>query len=67
MVLLSEVEQKSSHFAIVIGTTIYFKNAEMLGCSGIEYKSFDFELQEPIKAFTGRFSSYLSNMDGLVV
>ena len=66
-VLLSEVEQKLSHFSIVIDTTIYFKNAKMIGCSGIEYKSFNFELQEPIKAFTGRFRSYLSNIDGLVV
>ena len=67
-VLLSEVEQKLSHFSIVIDTTIYFKNAKMIGCSGgIEYKSFNFELHEPIKAFTGRFRSYLSNIDGLVV
>ena len=67
MVLLSEVERKLSHFAVVIDRTIYFKNAEMIGCSGIEYKSFDFELQEPIKVFTGSVRLYLSNMDGFGV
>jgi len=47
------VWQKLSYFAIFIDGTIYFKNSERIGCSGIEYKSFDFELQEPIKLFTG--------------
>ena len=38
MVLLSELEQKPSYSTIAGDGPIYFKNTEMIDCSGIECK-----------------------------
>ena len=67
MVLLSELERKLSYYAAKMDGYIFLQNDEMTSCSNIEYKSHNFQYQEPIKAFTGSVQLYVSNMAGLVV
>ena len=49
MVLLSEAEWKLSNSATAVDGTIYFKNTEMIGCSGIVCKWVHVNPYEPIK------------------
>ena len=67
MVLLSELERRSSYYATVIDGCVYLQNDERTSCTLKNHKSFEFELQEPIKVFNGSIVSYLSNIDSLVV
>ena len=61
------MKQKPSVLSAAMDSPISIENDWRTNCTLKNHKSFDFELQEPIKAFNGRLRSYLSIVGGRVV